>query len=270
MLRSTRLNQLRPDPTRTQVEQLASIGNSFYHGLILELRRRFRRSKSGFGFSFRAAYTLSRLIDDGIVNTSSALTPGDFRTERSRGLLDRRHRFVFSGTFDTPPWFGRLRISPILRLASGAPFNISIGGNDRNLDDVGTDRPIFTGDLSLLRSREPGEPLNPALLSAFTLPSIGQTGNLPRNAGVGPGQFFLDVNITREFRITDRLRLRPVVEIDNLLNTTVFSFGTEFINFTGVSPTATPEQRQAFLDSFLLPTRTLRARQIRIGIRFDF
>ncbi|HKR02754.1 MAG TPA: TonB-dependent receptor [Pyrinomonadaceae bacterium] len=264
------LNALRPDPSRTQVEQLASIGNSFYHGLTLELRRRFRRSKTGFGFSFRAAYTISRLIDDGIVNTSSALTPGDFRTERSRSLLDRRHRFVFSGTFDTPSWLGKLRLSPILRLASGAPFNISIGGNDRNLDDVGTDRPIFTGDLSLLRARQAGEPLDPALLAAFSLPTIGQTGNLPRNAGLGPGQFFLDINITREFRPTERLRLRPVIEIDNILNKNVFSFGTEFINFTGLSPAATPEQRQAFLDSFLVPTRTLRQRQIRIGIRFDF
>ncbi|HYJ48057.1 MAG TPA: hypothetical protein VEV81_15710, partial [Pyrinomonadaceae bacterium] len=101
-------------------------------------------------------------------------------------------------------------------------------------------------------------------------PTIGQTGNLPRNAGTGPGLFLFDLNITREFRISENMRLRPVVEIDNLLNKTVLSFGTEFINFTGLSPTATPAQRQAFLDSFLVPTRTLRARQIRIGIRFDF
>src|SRR3712207_8657205 len=52
-----------------------------------------------------------------------------------------------------------------------------------------------------------------------------------------------------------------------ILNKTVFSFGTEFINFTGLSPTATVEQRQAFINSFLVPTRTLRPRQIRIGIR---
>ena len=264
------LNALRPDPTQTDIQQLASIGNTFYHGLTLELRRRFRRSKTGFSFSFRAAYTLSHLIDDGIVNTSDALTPGDFRTERSRSLLDRRHRFVFSGTVDTAPWLGRLKLSPILRLASGAPFNISIGGVDRNLDDVANDRPIFTGDLSLLHYRKPGEPLNPALLTAFALPTIGQTGNLPRNAGVGPGSFLLDLNITREFRISEKMRLRPVVEIDNLLNKTVFSFGTEFINFTGLSPQATPAQRQAFIDSFLVPTRTLRPRQIRIGVRFDF
>ena len=46
------LNDLRPDPTRTEVEQLASIGNSFYHGLTLELRSRFRRSKNGPGLLF--------------------------------------------------------------------------------------------------------------------------------------------------------------------------------------------------------------------------
>jgi hypothetical protein len=264
------LNSLRPDPTRTEVEQLASIGNSFYHGLTLELRSRFRRSKNGLGYSFRAAYTLSRLIDDGIVNTSDALRVADFRAERSRSLLDRRHRFVFSGTFETPRALGRLRLSPILRLASGAPFNISLGGRDRNLDDVGNDRPIFTGDLSLLRAREPGQPLDPNILSFFSLPTIGQTGNLPRNAGLGPGLFLFDLNVTREFRLTERLRLRPTVEIDNVLNKTVFSFGTEFINFSSFGPTATPEQRQAFLDSFLVTTRTLRQRQIRIGVRFDF
>jgi hypothetical protein len=264
------LGDLRPDPSRRQVEQLISVGNSFYHGLTLELRKRFHQSKNGLGFSLRGAYTLSRLIDDGIVNTSSALIAGDFRAERARSLLDRRHRFVFSGTFGLPWWLGRLRLSTILQLASGAPFNISLGGADRNLDDVGNDRPIFNGDLSLLRSRNPGEPLNPALLTAFSTPVVGRTGNLPRNAGLGPGIFKLDLNITREFRITEQMRLRPVVEIDNVLNKTVFSFGSEFINFDALSPTATPAARQAFIDSFLVPTRTLRPRTIRIGVRFDF
>jgi hypothetical protein len=264
------LNELRPDPTRAEVEQLASIGNSFYHGLTLELRKRFASGGSGFGISFRAAYTLSRLIDDGIVNTSDALTPGDFRAERARSLLDRRHRFVFSGTFKTPLSLGQLSFSPIMRIATGAPFNISIGGVDRNLDDVSNDRPIFTGDVRQIRARRPGQPRNTALLSAFALPTIGSSGNLPRNAGIGPEIFLLDLNVTREFRLKERVRLRPVIEVDNVLNKTVFSFGTEFINFSAFGPTATAEQRQAFLDSFLVPTRTLRQRQIRLGVRFDF
>ena len=96
------INGLRPDPRRAEVEQLIPVGNSFYHGLTLELRNRFRQSKNGFGFSLRAVYTLSFLTDDGIVNTSDAILPGDFRRERSRSLLDRRHRFALSGTFDMP------------------------------------------------------------------------------------------------------------------------------------------------------------------------
>ena len=263
------LNALRPDPTREDIQQLIAAGNSFYYGLTFELRKRLKQTKN-FSLSFHAAYTLSQLTDDGIVNTSDALVAGDFFSERARSLLDRRHRFVFSGTFDTPRYLGKLRLSPVLRLTSGAPFNISIGGADRNLDDVGNDRPIFTGDTRLLHWRRPGEPIDSAILNLFALPTIGQTGNLPRNAGQGPGQFFLDLSITREFRLSEKMRLRPMVEFDNLLNKTIFSFGSEFIDFNAFAPTATPEQRQAFLDSFLITTRTLRPRQVRLGVRFDF
>ena len=263
------LNPLRPDPTHADIQQLISAGNSFYHGLTLELRKRLKRSKN-LAASFRAAYTFSRLTDDGIVNTSDALVAGDFFAERARSLLDRRHRFVFSGTFDMPRYLGKLRLSPVVRLTSGAPFNISIGGADRNLDDVGNDRPIFSGDTRLLHWRGPGDPIDAGILNFFSLPTIGQTGNLPRNAGQGPGQFFFDLNITREFRLSERLSLRPVVEFDNVLNKTVYSFGSEFINFNAFAPTATPPQRQAFLDAFLVTTRTLRPRQVRLGIRFDF
>jgi Carboxypeptidase regulatory-like domain/TonB dependent receptor/TonB-dependent Receptor Plug Domain len=215
------LNNLRPDPTRTEFEQLISAGNSFYRGMTLELRKRF-----GSGFGFRAGYTLSSLSDDGVVNTSDALVPGDFRAERARSLLDRRHRFVFSGTFK----LATLQLSPIWRVASGAPFNITIGGVDRNLDDVSNDRPNYS----------------------FSLPPIGQSGNLPRNAGRGPGLFMLDLNVTQEIRISKRVRLRPSVEFDNVLNKTVFSFGSEFI------------------DSSMTPKRTMRPREIRVGLKIDF
>ncbi len=262
------LNDLRPDPTRAEVEQLIAAGNSFYKGLTVELR------KSGRGkalrFSLRAAYTLSYLVDDGIVNTSDALRPGDFRGERARSLLDRRHRFVVSGMMESPRYLKGLRFSPILRLASGAPFNISIGGADRNLDDVGNDRPIYTGDPKLLVWRQPGEPLSPAVLDFFKLPAIGESGNLPRNAGQGPGLFRFDLSITKQFSFKERFVLRPTIQFDNVLNKTVFSFGTEFINFNALGPTASPEQRQAFLDSFLVTTRTLRPRQLRLGLRLDF
>ncbi len=263
------LSPLRPDPAKGEVEDLIPVGNSFYHGLTFELRNRFRQKKNGLAFSFRAVYTLSFLKDDGIVNTSDAVIAGNFQNEVARSLQDRRHRFAFSGTLDTPKHFGKLRISPIMRIASGAPFNIGLGA-DRNLDDVSNDRPGFTGDPSALKWRAPGQPLDPSILNQFTLPTIGQTGNLPRNAALGPAQFLFDLNVTREFKLTERVRLRPVVEFDNILNARVFSFGSEFIDFNAFGPTSSPATRQAFLDSFLVPTRTLRPRQIRLGMRLDF
>jgi Carboxypeptidase regulatory-like domain/TonB dependent receptor-like, beta-barrel len=244
------INSLRPDPTRGELEQLISAGNSFYRAMTVELRKRFDQ-----GFTFRAGYTLSSLIDDGVVNTSDALVPGDFRAERARSLLDRRHRFVFSGTFTLPRLIGTLQLSPIWRVASGAPFNISLGGVDRNLDDVSNDRPNYSGDLRLLRWRRPGEPIDPSVIQSFSVPQIGQVGNLPRNVGRGPGLFIFDLNVTRDIHLSERVRIRPSVEFDNVLNKTVFSFGSEFIDVG---------------DTFLIPRRTMRPRQIRIGLRVEF
>ena len=151
-----------------------------------------------------------------------------------------------------------------------SPFNLGLGGEDRNLDDVGNDRPVFTGDIKTLKWRRPGQPLDASILDQFILPTIGQTGNLPRNAGTGPGIFIFDLSVTREFKITDRIKLRPIAEFDNVLNKTVFSFGSEFIDFTALGPNSSAVTKQAFLDSFLVATRTLRPRQIRLGLRLDF
>jgi hypothetical protein len=259
------INSLRSDPARGELEQLISAGNSFYRGMTLELRKQFDSR-----FAFRAGYTFSSLIDDGVVNTSDALVPGDFRAERARSLLDRRHRFVFSGTFNLPRLLGSLQLSPLWRVASGAPFNISLGGADRNLDDVSNDRPNYSGDTRLLKWRRPGEPIDASVIERFGVPQIGQVGNLPRNAGRGPGLFIFDLNVAREIRISERVTLRPSIEFDNVLNKTVFSFGSEFINFNALSPAATEDRRQAFVDSLFVATRTMRPRQIRVGLRIDF
>ena len=263
------LNELRPDPSRAEVEQLVSVGNSFYRGLTFELRKQFVNSEL-LAMMFRAGYTYSRLIDDGVVNTSDALKVGDFRKERARSLQDRKHRFVLSGLFTLPRFLGALHLSPIWRVASGAPFNISLGGSDRNLDDVGNDRPNFNGDLRSLRWRAPGEGFDASVIDKFGLPVIGQSGNLPRNAGRGPGMFLFDLNVARYLQISERVKLRVLIEFDNVLNKTVFSFGSEFINFDALSAEATTEQRQKFLDTFLVATRTMRPRQVRVGLRIDF
>ncbi len=262
-----------------QMERVASIGNSRYIGATFELRKRYGQWGHGFGGSMRFAYTLASTKDDGIVNTSESTMPGDFDREWSRSLLDRRHRIALSGVFDTPNWLGKLRFSPIFRFGSSAPFNLSIGGNDRNLDDISNDRPNFSGDLSEVDWRRFSSSYPATLANQFSLAPIGSPGNLPRNAGTGPRYYIFDLNVTRTFKLTERMRLRPSVEFGNILNMAVFSFGSNFIDFADLNvadlagPGATEAQRNAQAaarDRFLVPTRTYRPRQVRFGLRFDF
>ncbi len=263
--------RFRPNPNFEEQSQINSIGNAFYQGLIFELRSRFRKFGRGFGGSMRFAYTLSSTQDDGLNNTSNAEVNGDFSREFTRNVQDRRHRIAFSGTFDTPVWLGKLRFSPLFRAGSSAPFNLGNGGDDRNLDDLGTDRLNFSGNLSDIVYREPGSPFPQALVNQFSLAPIGaRSGNLPRNAGTGPSFFTFDLNISREFRFKERMKLRPTIEFDNILNATVFSYGAAFIDFDGIGSNASAATIQNFRDRFLVPTRTYRQRQIRLGIRFDF
>ncbi|HUR97093.1 MAG TPA: carboxypeptidase regulatory-like domain-containing protein [Pyrinomonadaceae bacterium] len=258
---------LRPDPNIEETSIIGSGGRAFYHGVVLEIRSANRQLGHGFGGSFRFNYTFSKSMDDGLNNTSNAEVNGDFGREWARNLQDRRHRLAFSGVFETPWWLGRLRLSPLLRWGSSAPFNIGNGGSDRNLDDLGTDRINYAGDPRRLRWRRPGSPPpTNEFIALFSLAPIGAPGgDLPRNAGHGPAFYTFDLSVTREWKFSERTRVRPVVQFDNILNAAVFNYGAGFIDFNGLTVS-----NAAARENFLVPTRTFRQRQIRLGIRFDF
>jgi hypothetical protein len=112
--------------------------------------------------------------------------------------------------------------------------------------------------------------LSDAFFAQFSLQPIGaKGGNLPRNAGIGPKLFSFDINVTREWKFTEKLKLRPTLEVDNVFNATVFNFGAAFIDYPpqGNPPTA---GQLSDKQNFLVPIRTYRPRQIRLGVRFDF
>ncbi|MEO8574105.1 MAG: carboxypeptidase regulatory-like domain-containing protein [Pyrinomonadaceae bacterium] len=258
---------LRPDPALEETSVIGSGGKAFYHGIILEMRSADRILGHGFRSSFRLNYTFSKSMDDGLNNTSNAEINEDFGREWARSLQDRRHRIAFSGVFQMPWWLGRLRLSPLIRWGSSAPFNIGNGGSDRNLDDLGTDRINYAGDLRQLHWRSSGSPISTdEYIALFSLAPIGaRGGNLPRNAGRGPSFYTFDLSVTREWRFGERMRLRPVVQFDNILNAAVFNYGAGFIDFNSL--TLSNASARA---NFLVPTRTYRQRQIRLGIRFNF
>ena len=79
-------------------------GNSIYHGLATEVRRRFSN-----GLQFIGAYTWSKNIDDSTADLFSTLLsprrPQDFqdmRAERARSFLDRTHRLTMAWVYEVP------------------------------------------------------------------------------------------------------------------------------------------------------------------------
>jgi hypothetical protein len=239
---------LRPDPSLTQVELLESTGNSFYHGGVFSLR--YLLSSRAH---FRAAYTLSKFIDEGTTNTASPQDLQDSRAERSLSLQDQRHRFVFSGLFQLPRI--KVDLAPILSLGSSKPFNIG-AGFDRNLNDIENDRPNFLTSLGRPVWRKPGSAVADVVKNALALAPIGSSGNLPRNYGKGPGTFSFNLRASKSFIWTEQIRLRSAIDIFNVFNRTTYSFGSEFIDRDD--------------NDFLIPRRTQRPRSIQLSLKADF
>jgi len=82
------------------------VGNSEYHGMALEVNKRFSS-----GMLFKGAYTWSHLMDDSTAEVfSTVLSPRrpedffDIRKEWASSALDHRHRFSLAWVYQVP-WF---------------------------------------------------------------------------------------------------------------------------------------------------------------------
>lgn len=107
-------NYFRVNPQFSQIFYLDSGGDSFYHGFIAGLRRRFEK-----GLELGLAYTLSKSIDNMssdpalavvTVNATNARTPTDvrnFRLDRSLSDFDNTHVLVTHAVYEVPLGRGR-------------------------------------------------------------------------------------------------------------------------------------------------------------------
>ncbi len=122
------------------VDAQLSDGNSVYHGLTVNVQKRFSH-----GFELLSSYTWSHAIDDS-TDLQSTLEPQDSRfpfLERSNSDFDQRHRWVTSAVFQSghassgdSAWkhfTGDFTVAPIIEVAAGRPFTV-ITGEDFRLD----------------------------------------------------------------------------------------------------------------------------------------
>jgi hypothetical protein len=206
-----------------------SIGNSVYHGLTANLRKRFSRN-----WEMLASYTWSHAIDDS-TDLQTPLSPQDnFRPnlERSNSLFDQRHRFVWSGVFQSGRFLdgsgvsGKLlsnwTVAPIIEFSSGRPFEI-LTGSDTNFDSgSNTDRPNVVpagsktdscGDVPVASKYSPTGFLQAACFIDGTVP-----GNLGRNAGTRPATVFTDLRVSRRIPLGERVTLNGIMDVFNVAN----------------------------------------------------
>jgi hypothetical protein len=196
--------------------------NSWYNSMVLTFRKRMSH-----GVEFLANYTLSKAIDGGQVTgtngtffgTDPAVDPYNRKLEYGTSDLDQRQRFVGSAVY-VPPFrnipnrparllLDGFNFSTIVTIASGQPETLYVNGFPSGGVDSGLTGGLVTNTGGLVGGRAPF---------------------LPRNNYTLPNLYNADLRVSREFRITERLRLALNGEAFNLFNHT---------NITQVGPSAT-------------------------------
>ena len=229
------------DPLLYQLNVYEATANSWFHGLMLEVGKRFSRN-----VSFNMNYTFSKSIDES-TDYNSDFQPNDQMCrscERALSSFDQRHKLVAYAVLQTAGagaaagWRRALAdftATPIFRYNSSRPFNLLAGGELNNDRHNTTDRPFFAG----------------------------------RNTGIGPSFWTFDLRVGRRFRFGEKTSLDVMAEGFNLfnklnygsVNNTVGNIAGPF-NLSGRDDRS-PSEPLGF-------TSAMDPRRIQLGLRLSF
>jgi len=216
------------------------IGRSSYHGLALQLNRRFNN-----GLQFIGAYTWSHLIDDSTADFFSTVLsprrPQQFENQRAElatSALDRRQRFTMTVVYDVPwfkqgNWFlrnaiGNLEVAPIYTYESPELGTVQ-SQVDSNLNgDTFTDRTFINtagnpdvGSTVTALKNSAGAIVayvanNPN--ARYVIAGAGSFPNAGRNTLLGRPIDNLDVNFLKRFSYKERTKVEFSAQFLNSLN----------------------------------------------------
>jgi hypothetical protein len=208
-----------------------SNGSSVYHAFTTNLRKRFSSH-----YEFLASYTWSHAIDDS-TDLQSTTTPQDSyypMLDRGNSTFDQRHRFVFSGVYQTGKIGGggfasklasNWTLAPIVEIASGRPFNIVTGNGDNLQLSALTGRPnTFVNPacgnayLAVPSTLSPTGVFQEPCPADFNGTLLSLDGNLARNAGTTPWTAFNDMRVARRIYLGERVNMDLMADIFNIAN----------------------------------------------------
>jgi hypothetical protein len=246
------------DPLLYQEDIYESGANSWYHGLIFELNKRF---SNNVRLAFN--YTSSKAMDE-TTDYNSDFQPNDQtcrRCERALSSFDQRHKVVAYAILQSPHKSGGSAFrkvasgflyTPIFRYNSPRPFNLLTGAELNNDRHNTTDRPYFAG----------------------------------RNIGIGPNFWTFDSRLSRRFAVSDRSSLEFMIEGFNLFNHLNYASVNNTVSCSAAVPLGGPGscyigdlvQRYGGLEGNgrYTPsqpfgfTSAVEPRRVQLGVRFTF
>jgi hypothetical protein len=209
-----------------------SNGTSNYNGLTINLRKRFSHH-----YEFLASYTWSHAIDDS-TDLQATLTPQDSyfpSADRSTSTFDQRHRFVFSGVYQSgrlsgdgfaSKLFSNWTVAPLIEFGSGRPFNILTGNGDNLQLSSLTGRPntfenpacTSIGNLPVKSKYSPTGIFQEPCILGFNGTLASLDGNLGRNAGVTPWTVFNDLRVAKRIYFGERFNMDLIADMFNIAN----------------------------------------------------
>jgi hypothetical protein len=248
----------RPNARFAQLTEIRSNIISKYHALVLQANRRLTN-----GLQFQMNYTLSRAMDNGqgsqtFVANNVPFNAFDPEAEDALSNFDRRQKFVASLVYNTD--FAGLRdsaaghifngwtIAPILNAFSGARVTPFVSGG------------VTPTAFGFASNTTPGGGVNGSGGS-------NRFAGVPRNFFKQPNIWYVDLRISRRFKITEGTKLEILGEAFNLFNRTqVTGVNSTLYVQSGTNMTFSP----TFGATTAADSTLFRERQVQLAVRFEF
>jgi outer membrane receptor protein involved in Fe transport len=211
-----------------RVVSLESSVKAKYDGLLVSLEKRFSNH-----FQFRASYTLAKAFnyanDDQIPFSIGPVDPNRIGLEYGPTPNDQRHRFVLAGDYELPRGFG---LAAIWTMASGVPMDIMMPDGNLRV-------PLLQRNAGG-RIFHTGAELNAFIRQVNSIGGVTYNGAkqlLPLvrdDARFNDNFSSLDLRLSKAFRLGEKARLEPIIEVFNLFNVTNI-LGVSNVNYSGFS-----------------------------------
>ena len=241
-------NPLQPYGFATAIIAYQPRGNSRYHGLAIDFKKRYNKN-----LLFHAAYTLSRNMDDSTAELNSIVaTPrrpqdySNYAAEWALSALDRRNRFTYTAVYNTP-WFsahrnlllknvlGNWELSGTYTIETGTWATPQSGVDSNQNGDSATDRVILnpkgvpgtSSGVSALRnsSGQTAGYLAQNPNAQFILAQIGAYATSSRNILRTPGIHNIDMTIAKNIPVRERYQVQVRADMFNAANHPQYTLG---------------------------------------------